>query len=339
MGHQVTDYCCETFTEYFYECRQNSRRCYRYYPPTRRQVSEHAESSGELSLYNCLESGDLADVEFSVECLHFPGEEATFKAHKMIMAVQNDVFRAMFYGNFAKEDRITITDLHPEGFRGLLRYFYSGRLDVASVHQAACTRTAAAKYLVPELEKKCVSFVNDHIKVEDVCPFLDYVHTMCEEGLDSPARTLVSKDSLGVICSSTFPSSTELTVSYILRHARNVSEASVVEAVYEWAQHQWLTRFFEDDERPDVRDFMLPLFPELRFLALTAKEFVEGPVSWKIFTDAEALAILSNIVKKRLDDHAGRILRDTDRSSVVLQEVRRPRAEISHERHFIPGLA
>lgn len=140
--------------EYCYECGQNSRRCYRCYPPTRRQVLAHADSSCKLSLYSSLESGDLADVEFSVECPHFPGEQATFKAHKMIMAVQNEVFRAMFYGNFAKEDRIVITDLHPEGFRGLLGYLYSGRLDVSSVHQAACTRTAAAKYLVPELEKK-----------------------------------------------------------------------------------------------------------------------------------------------------------------------------------------
>lgn len=101
-----------------------------------------------------------------------------------------------------------------------------------------------------------------------------------------------------MIGSSMFPSSTELTVRYILHYATNVPEASMVEAVYEWAQHQWLTRFFEDGKRLDVRAFMLPLFPELRFLALTAKEFVEGPVSWKIFTDAEALAILSNIVKE-----------------------------------------
>ncbi|KAL1430742.1 hypothetical protein MTO96_002345 [Rhipicephalus appendiculatus] len=62
-----------------------------------------------------------ADVEIVVDCSHFPGTKATFKAHKMILAVQNGVFMAVFYGDFAKEDRVVITDLHAEGIRGLLR--------------------------------------------------------------------------------------------------------------------------------------------------------------------------------------------------------------------------
>ncbi|KAL1474405.1 hypothetical protein MTO96_037999 [Rhipicephalus appendiculatus] len=128
----------------------------RAYRPAGQDVSTQAEMCAELSLSEAFESGDLADVEIAVKPTHFPGESATFKAHKMIMALQNDVFRAMFYGDFAKEDRVVITDLHPEGVRGLLRYFYSGRLEVKTVHQAACTRTAAVKYLVPQLEQKCV---------------------------------------------------------------------------------------------------------------------------------------------------------------------------------------
>ncbi|KAL1475999.1 hypothetical protein MTO96_036853 [Rhipicephalus appendiculatus] len=322
-----------------YGCGTNSKRCYRCHPPPRKHVSTQTESNSELSLSNCLESGDLADVEISVKSSHFPGSQSTFKAHKMILAVQNDVFKAMFYGDFAKEDSIVITDLHPDGVRGLLRYFYSGRLEVDNVHQAACTRTAAAKYLVPKLEERCRSFVNAHIELKDVCPYLDYILTMGEEDQDSPARTLIRKDSLGVIDSSNFTRSTELTVRYILRHVTNVPEAIVVEAVYDWAKHQWLTLFFEEGQRPDIRAVMLPLFPELRFLALTATEFVQGPIAWKIFTDAEALAILSNIVKEGLDGHAGRVLRDPDGSSIVLQETLRLRVEISHEALFVPGLA
>ncbi|KAH8037769.1 hypothetical protein HPB51_017269 [Rhipicephalus microplus] len=225
--------------------------------------------------------------------------QSTFRAHKMILAVQNDVFKAMFYGDFAKEDRIVITDLHPDGVRGLLRYFYSGNLEVANAHQAACTRTAAAKYLVPKLEEKCLSFVNARMGPMDVCPFLDYILTMSEDELDSPAKALIRRDTRGVIGARNFPRSTERTVRYILRYATNVPEAIVVESVYDWAKQQWLTHFFEDDQRPDIRASMLPLFPELRFLALTATEFVQGPIAWKIFTDAEALAILSNIVKGR----------------------------------------
>ncbi|KAH6945553.1 hypothetical protein HPB50_008929 [Hyalomma asiaticum] len=177
------------------------------------------------------------------------------------------------------------------------RYFYSGRLDIVSVHQAACTRTAAAKYRVPELEKMCLCFMNSCMKLDEVCPFLDYVLTMGEQDMATCASALICKDSLGVLYSPTFPYSTEDTVRFILCHATNVAEASVVRAMFIWAQLQWLKRF-EDSEDCSVRSIMLPLFPELRFLMLTASELVEGPIAWKIFTDAEALAILSNVVKE-----------------------------------------
>ncbi|KAL1483503.1 hypothetical protein MTO96_033135 [Rhipicephalus appendiculatus] len=80
-----------------------------------------SRSVWQFSLTKCLDSGYLADVEILVDRSDFPDTKATFKAHKMILAVQNEAFRAMFYGDFAKEDRVIITDLHPEGVRGLLR--------------------------------------------------------------------------------------------------------------------------------------------------------------------------------------------------------------------------
>lgn len=284
----MPDYCtfCGSYSNRSLQCRGKSCR----------EVSTQTdESSSEFSLSKSLESGDLADVEFSVECSHFPGQRATFKAHKMILALQSDVFRAMFYGDFAKEDRIVITDLHPEGVRGLLRYFYSGRLDVENVHQAACTRTAASKYLVTKLEQRCTTFVHCHTRLDDVCPLLDYVLTMGEEDLRAPAGDLIRKDSAGVLSSSKFRSSTEDTVKYVLQQVTNVSEASVLNAVYAWAYQQCPKQ--SSGIGNALRAVMLPLLPELRFLALTATQFVEGPNTWGIFTDAEARAILSNIIK------------------------------------------
>ncbi|XP_075558437.1 uncharacterized protein LOC142590304 [Dermacentor variabilis] len=137
------------------------------------------------------------------------------------------------------------------------------------------------------------------MKLDDVCPFLDYVLTMGEEDPPARARALIRENSSVVISSTRFKSSTLDTVRYVLRHATNVSESSVIQAVHSWALQQWLTPSSEDGEPANVRALMLPLFSELRFLALTATEFVEGPNAWGILTDAEARAILSNIVKKR----------------------------------------
>ncbi|KAL1475989.1 hypothetical protein MTO96_036870 [Rhipicephalus appendiculatus] len=106
---------------YCHQCRRKCTYCVPPAPKPRQQASTQTDRKYEFSLSECLDSGDLADVEILVDCSHFPGTKATFKAHKMILAVQNEVFRAMFYGDFAKEDRVVITDLHPEGVHGLLR--------------------------------------------------------------------------------------------------------------------------------------------------------------------------------------------------------------------------
>ncbi|KAH6919733.1 hypothetical protein HPB50_029279 [Hyalomma asiaticum] len=174
------------------------------------------------------------------------------------------------------------------------RYFYSGRLEAETAFQAACTRTAAAKYLLPQLEMKCRTFINSNMTPSDVCPFLDYVFTTGEEALATSATITIVEESRNVLSSKTFRYCTEATMKYVLKHAANLSEAIVLEAVYAWSQEYAV---HTQELRVDLRAVMLPLLPELRFLALTSQQFVDGPNAWGILTDAEARAILSNIVR------------------------------------------
>ncbi|XP_077485815.1 uncharacterized protein LOC144096820 [Amblyomma americanum] len=84
-------------------------------------VSTQTETVPEFSLWRYLGTRELADVEIVVHWEHAPEQHASFKAHRMILALQNVVFRAMFFGHFAREDRLTIMDMHPDGVEGLLR--------------------------------------------------------------------------------------------------------------------------------------------------------------------------------------------------------------------------
>lgn len=249
-----------------------------------------------FSFIGYLGSEELADVEFVVDSTDYPGKKASFKAHRQILALQNDAFKVMFYGDFAKEDRITITDLHPDGFLGMLRYLYSGDLKVDNVRQAFYTRTAATKYLMPELMALCSEYVTTQLKPDDVCAFLDNMLTMGEQDTDAPARNLLHTRGADVLSSSSFKSCLECTVSYILEHIRGVSEFTVIGAVYEWAQEQVLLESQDDKEGANVRKFMQPFFTKVRFLALTPSEFVRGMNLWGIFDEKEALALLSNII-------------------------------------------
>ncbi|KAH6923502.1 hypothetical protein HPB50_001964 [Hyalomma asiaticum] len=175
-------------------------------------------------------------------------------------------------------------------------YFYSGELKVDSVRQAFCTRTAAAKYLVPELTALCSKYVATHLTPEDVCPLLDNILTMGEHDTDEPARKLLRTQGNVILLSSSFKSCLECTVHYVLEHIGAVSEFSLIGAVYEWAQQQILLRQPDEGESLTVRKLMQPFIAKLRFLALTPSEFVSGVKTWGIFDEKEALALLSNII-------------------------------------------
>ncbi|XP_077490435.1 BTB/POZ domain-containing protein 6-B-like [Amblyomma americanum] len=261
-------------------------------------ASCQTESAQEFSFARFLKAGDLTDVEIAVESDRFPDQRKSFKAHRLVLALQNDVFRAMFYGDFAKEDRVVITDLHPEGVLGLLRYFYSGQLEVDSVHQALCTRSAAIKYLEPKLAQMCSAYVKTKMTAKDVCPVLDYVLTMGEDDSDLPTTTLIQGESLAVLSSQEFESCLESTAHYVLDCVVSVPEATVMKAVHAWALNQLRNAAAVGAKGRTLRQIMQPFFPKLRFLALTAQDFVSGPNLWGALSADEVRAILSNIVKR-----------------------------------------
>ncbi|XP_077490438.1 BTB/POZ domain-containing protein 6-like [Amblyomma americanum] len=282
-------------------CQYCGRKSSSYgYSSSKRYALASCQTDGpaEFSFAKFLKEEDLTDVEIAVENKDFPNQNRSFKAHRLLLALQNDVFRAMFYGNFAKEERVVITDLHPEGVLGLLRYFYSGQLEVDSVYQALFTRSAAIKYLEPELAKKCVSYVKRNIKEDDVCPVLDYVLAREEDVTDLPTRSLIEANSLTVLSSKGFDSCLEYTACYVIDHVINVPEFSVMRAIHAWALNQCLVAIRENGEEKSVRHFMQPFFSKMRFLALTAEEFVSGPNQWGALTAQEARTLLCNIIKK-----------------------------------------
>lgn len=262
-------------------------------------TSSQTDSQGEFSFQRFLgPEAELTDVEFVVKWQQ-SAVIRSFKAHRLILALQNEVFKAMFYGDFLKEEKVVITDLHPDGFHGLLRYFYTGRFEANSISDAYYTRTAAAKYLVTDLVTRCTTYIEGNLKPEDVCSYLDHILSSGESDADARAKVLLRTQGVSVLNSRAFISCSAQTVNYILDNVWNVAENGLVSIVYRWATTQCVGKGVVGDRLPEmVGECMRPLLPKLRFLALTADEFVRGPNTWRIMTDAEALAILGNIVAK-----------------------------------------
>lgn len=246
---------------------------------------------------NYLKSGLLSDVEFVVRPTRYAASR-TMRAHKQFLAMRNDVFFAMFFGSqpVVKGDSVLITDLHPRGFYGLLKYLYTNVSRPESFEEAMYTREAARKYLAPALASACSDYIARHITTDKVCPLLDCLAAKDADDVDKVAMKLLKSDAMSVLFSDSFLDARDSTVEFILESIAGVPESCVMLAVRRWSEEN-LPKHSSAGEKK-LEPVMRPFFPKLRFLALSAVEFVNGPASWNVLSDVDGYAILQNIIER-----------------------------------------
>ncbi|XP_077507058.1 BTB/POZ domain-containing protein 9-like isoform X1 [Amblyomma americanum] len=162
-----------------------------------------------------LETGQYSDVDFNVKSEKYPVSK-TFKGHRQLLAMKNEVFGAMFYGPLAEKDTVVIKDLHPDGFYSLLKYLYKGKPNINSVEEAIYTRSAAGKYLVPELELACTLYIKAHVKAEQVCRVIDCLMLSDGGNIDEVVDVLLKENPEQVLASDAFTDCHEQAVHYVL---------------------------------------------------------------------------------------------------------------------------
>lgn len=245
-----------------------------------------------------LKSGLLSDVEFVVRPTRFAASR-TMRAHKQFLAMRNEVFFAMFFGSQpVEEDSVLITDLHPRGFYGLLKYLYTNVSRPESFEEAMYTREAARKYLTPALALACSDYIAGHITTDRVCPLLDCLATKDADHVDKAAMKLLKSDAMSVLFSDSFLDARDSTVELILESIAGVPESCVMLAVKRWSEENLLKRSSAGENNMKLESVMRPFLPKLRFLALSAAEFVHGPASWNVLSETDGYAILRNIIER-----------------------------------------
>ncbi|KAL1486371.1 hypothetical protein MTO96_046992, partial [Rhipicephalus appendiculatus] len=177
-------------------------------------------------------------------------------------------------------------------------FLYSGKPKIKSIDDALRVRFAAKKYLVQGLNDACCDYIAKNLKADRVCSFIDRYMQTREPEMDAVVDSLLaSSNASAILTSKEFNFALEETVRYIVDKIRKVPEDSVVKAVFGWAQEQCL-KSQQSDSPIDVKALMRTFFPKLRFLTMTAEQFVAGLSSWGLLEDTENLAILRNIVKR-----------------------------------------
>ncbi|KAH7715425.1 BTB/POZ domain-containing protein 6-A [Aphelenchoides avenae] len=71
-----------------------------------------------------------ADFTFLVPLAKDSEEVEVVLAHKLILSLASDVFKAMFYGDLPKEDVVIVPDTTSGTFRTFLKFVYTGKLEV-----------------------------------------------------------------------------------------------------------------------------------------------------------------------------------------------------------------
>ena len=113
------------------------------------------------------ESMQFSDIIFKVRGREFP-------AHKLILSARSEVFAAMFQHPMEENltNKIKIDDIEPDVFQELLRFIYTGRVQVDKLEtMAAGLFIAADKYLMNELKLTCENYLLHHMSPEN-CVFL-----------------------------------------------------------------------------------------------------------------------------------------------------------------------
>jgi hypothetical protein len=103
-----------------------------------------------------INSQKLSDVTF-IFAPENNGPEQTIFGHKVILASNSVVFAKMFLGDF-DEKEVRIEDIKYEVFMDLIKYFYTGALELTKTNMAELLY-AAQKYLLKSVKTKAEKFI------------------------------------------------------------------------------------------------------------------------------------------------------------------------------------
>ena len=91
--------------------------------------------------------------------------ETSIHAHSCILMNRCDYFKAMFNAGMKEQigGRVTIEETTPEAFQAILLYLYTGNPDVVSEEVVLDLLRLADQYLVGDLYRYCVNFMERHL--------------------------------------------------------------------------------------------------------------------------------------------------------------------------------
>ncbi|XP_055356241.1 BTB/POZ domain-containing protein 6-like [Paramacrobiotus metropolitanus] len=236
-------------------------------------------------LERMLESGDSADVQFSVGRHYGPAK--IFRGHKCVLSSGSDVFYTMFNGSLPEkcDGPVDIPDILPEAFDNMLRYIYADEVNVTA-KDAYPTLKCADKYDLPELADSSLICIIDDLGAEnrDANHYLQHLENALTwavgiEGVVENCLHFVDVHCAEIFQSERFTELQPKTLQMILeRDTLFVEENSVYMAVNRWVS-AFCTRSNLEPTPKNRRLVLGDMFFLIRFPLMTDTQLADGPLN------------------------------------------------------------
>lgn len=262
-----------------------------------RAKQEEARQKKETSkvLFN---SDTLSDVKFVVRMSQHGGNDGKrgkieIPAHKFVLSICSPVFFRMFCGEMAEiSDQIDLPDCEYEGMFELLRYIYTDEVCLKE-NNVMQVLYVAEKYLIPCLVSECVEFLKKNLDPSNVFCVLKHAQHFNNKDLLCQCWYLIDKKTDEALKSSEFMTiEKSLLEQLVARNSLTIREVVLFEAVDRWAERECKRQKLIVDGPVKRRILGEQIVKNLRFPAMSQKDFMEVVCDTQILTQQET----SNIV-------------------------------------------
>ena len=249
------------------------------------QTTKKSVSERNSHMFN---NSDMSDISFTCE-----GSDNILYAHKYVLGTSSAVFHAMFYGDLAEKNSVVhLSDTDEKSLEEFLRFLYTDACNLTT-DNVVSVMYLSKKYIVPSLTEKCVNNLESSIKAENVMSILEQAMHFDESKLEMSCWQFLKSNTKQAVASTDFNNISQKTLASLLRrNDLDIVEVELFRAVLKWSDFQCLKKDI-DATRENRRSVIGDAICDLRFLAMTQKEFAQTVATSGLLT-AEEIVLIYN---------------------------------------------
>ena len=236
----------------------------------------------------------LSDVKFVVPASEAESEtRKTIPAHKLVLAISNPVFYAMFYGQLAEaKDCVELPDCEYDSLLEFFRYLYSDKANLTGSN-VMHVLYLANKYIVPSLAEKCSEYLRKNLSTANVFSILPHAQKFEDKDLEDRCWEVIEVNTEEAVTSDDFVTlERSLIESVVKRERLTIKEVDLFKAVNRWAtkesERQGITADGESKRRIIGEDTV----KAIRFPVMSQKEFVSVVFDSRILNFGEVSELM-----------------------------------------------